>query len=155
LAPIHPDWAERIGIRPEAVGAWWSQAPYSLLVATGQVLDAVEVDARTGRRIAVMLRAAGAPSPIVATPQGQWYFLTEPGGVLGELSENETVRVHTQGSWIPLPPTPFQHGIVHWRVKPDICGWKLPSADLVQRAALKVLDGQSPAALLEQELVAL
>ena len=140
--PVHQDWAQRVGTDPEHVASWWSGRPYTLLVATGFVVDAVEVGGELGRRTAAALRAAGVLVPIAATPTGRWLFLTasDPANhgspSRSELSEHPDVVLHGRGSWIPLPPSPFQHGVVHWRVKPQVCGWQLPHIDVVRDALL-------------------
>lgn len=141
--PVHHDWAQRIGGDAESVAAWWSDGvPYSLLTATGTVLDAVEVGVDLGRRAARALRRIGLPVPIAATPTGRWLFLTESGGQLRpELAECTDIRLHARGSWIPLPPTPFEHGVVHWRVTPQVCGWHLPAPSVVQDALVSALRG--------------
>ncbi|NIH78114.1 bifunctional DNA primase/polymerase [Amycolatopsis viridis] len=139
--PVHQDWADRLDAHPNEVATWWNGRPYSLLVATGTVLDAVEVPDELGKRAARLLRATGHPAPIVATPNGRWLFLTTVADRLPqELAAEGTVRWHGQGSWIPLPPTPFQHGVVHWRVKPDVWGWRLPTADAVHSVLARALD---------------
>jgi hypothetical protein len=141
-APVHSDWAERIGTPPAQVASWWTGVPYSLLVATGVVLDAVEVDARIGRRVAALLRASGTVTPIAATPGGQWLFFTSVAErPHAELLEQPNVTLHGRGSWIPLPPSPHGEGIVHWRVKPHVCGWQLPNAALVQDAVATAVTG--------------
>ena len=37
------------------------------------------------------------------------------------------------------------HGVVHWRVKPQVCGWNLPAAHVVQDALVEAL--HTPASL--------
>lgn len=138
--PVHQDWQERIGTKPEQVAAWWTGRPYSLLVATGVVLDAIEVDDSLGRKAASVLRTYGMPVPIVATPAGRWLFLTKPGRPLRrELAAEEQVVLHGAGSYVPLPPSSFEHGVVHWRVKPEVCGWRLPESAVVQEAIADAL----------------
>jgi hypothetical protein len=142
--PVHRDWQERIGTKPEQVAAWWTGRSYSVLAATGHVLDAIEVSADLGRRAAMALRTIGIPVPIVATPSGRWMFLVASGADLRtDLVEHNDVRHFGEGEYIPLPPTPFQHGVVHWRVKPQICGWKLPASHVVQDALIEAI--QMPA----------
>ncbi|GHF74848.1 hypothetical protein FHX82_002188 [Amycolatopsis bartoniae] len=139
--PVHHDWADRLTVDPHEIAQWWSGNPYSLLVATGKVVDAVEVDVELGKRAARLLRATGHPAPIVATPDGRWLFLTTVADNLPEkLATSGEVRWHGEGSWVPLPPTPFQHGVVHWRVKPDVWGWRLPEADVVHSVLTRALD---------------
>lgn len=131
--PVHEDWQQRVGVDVEEVAATWSERPYSLLIATGAEIEALEVASDWGKRAARALRSVGVPVPIVATPDGRWYFLTAGGQQLcPELAETGRVTLHSTGSWIAMPPTTFQHGVVHWRVKPEVCGWQLPSPELVQ-----------------------
>jgi Bifunctional DNA primase/polymerase, N-terminal len=133
--PVHEDWAERVGADAETVAQWWNGGTYSLLVATGTVLDAIEVGDDLGRRTAAVLRSDGQPVPIAATPSGRWLFLTKSGQPLRpELSD---AVLHGADSWIPLPPSAYLHGIVHWRVRPEVCGWELPSSEVVQDAMLR------------------
>ncbi|WP_236796295.1 bifunctional DNA primase/polymerase [Amycolatopsis sp. GM8] len=150
--PVHRDWADRLGAHPDDVAGWWRK-PYSLLVATGKVVDAVEVDVELGKRAACLLRATGHPAPIVATPDGRWLFLSTVADSLPErLAVSGKIRWHGAGSWVPLPPTPFQHGVVHWRVKPDVWGWRLPEADAVHGVLARALD-QSESWVRGQQLV--
>ncbi|WP_277681422.1 bifunctional DNA primase/polymerase [Saccharomonospora azurea] len=143
-APAHSDWQSRIGAHPQQVAAWWTGRPYSVLVATGTLVDAIEVDDHLGRRAAMLLRGTGRPAPIVAMPNGRWLFLVASADHLPrELDEAETVEWHGEGSWIPLPPTPFHHGVVHWRVKPDVWGWNLPPAPVVHDVLLRALNDVS------------
>jgi hypothetical protein len=129
------DWKDPMSAHPDEVASWWSGQPYSLLVATGPAVEALEVDVDLGRRAASALRTLGCPVPIVATPDGRWYFLTAGEQRLcPELADAAEVRLHTTGSWVPMPPTTYPQGLVHWRVKPEVCGWRLPSPGLVQDA---------------------
>src|SRR5262249_53057079 len=73
-SPVHEDWPTRVGATADEVAEWWNGEAFSLLVATGTVLDAIEVDAELGRRTASVLRSAGQPVPIAATPHGRWLF---------------------------------------------------------------------------------
>jgi hypothetical protein len=141
--PVHDDWRQRLGAHPQQVAAWWTGKPYSLLVATGTMVDAVEVDDRVGKRAATLLRASGQPAPIVAMPNGRWLFLTAiSGGLPAELAKRDEIRWHGEGSWIPLPPTPFGHGVVHWRVKPEIWGWHLPAPETVHGILVRACAGE-------------
>ncbi|GAB3498815.1 bifunctional DNA primase/polymerase [Amycolatopsis cihanbeyliensis] len=157
--PAHDDWRERLGAHPHKVASWWTGSPYSLLVATGTVLDAVEVDDEVGRRAARLLRVQGAPAPIVAMPNGRWLFLTTAADRLPvALAEDDSVEWHGAGGWVPLPPTPFEHGVVHWRVKPEVWGWRLPDAASVHDVLARALHGptsdDTPAPSSAQELLA-
>jgi len=150
-SPVHEDWAVRAGATPDEVAEWWNGEAFSVLVATGTVLDAIEVGAELGRRTAAVLRSAGQPVPIAATPQGRWLFLTAAGQPLSrELAAHDDIVAHGVGSWIPLPPTAFEHGIVHWRVRPEVCGWELPAPHVVQHAMLRALPESSDVAPADQ-----
>ncbi|MEU6643292.1 bifunctional DNA primase/polymerase [Saccharomonospora sp. NPDC046836] len=142
--PAHDDWRQRLGAHPQQVAAWWTGRPYSLLVATGTMVDAIEVDDQLGRRAATLLRATGHPAPIIALPNGRWLFLTTTTDRLPSvLADSDDIRWHGEGSYIPLPPTPFEHGVVHWRVKPEIWGWRLPAANAVHDVLVRALDGET------------
>lgn len=152
--PVHENWQERIGTKPAQVASWWAGQPYSVLLATGVTLDAIEVSGALGRGAAKRLRAVGFPVPIIATPDDRWMFLTVSGTDLaGPLAEHGDVTLHQAGSWVPLPPTPVEHGVVHWRVRPEVCGWQMPESHFVQDALLDALRDQEafaagPSALL-------
>jgi hypothetical protein len=68
------------------------------------------------------------------------------GGALHrELAEHPDIVLHAQGDWVPLPPSPWLPGVVHWRVKPEMRGWELPRLDEVTDAVLAALDAGAPA----------
>ncbi|WP_285505601.1 bifunctional DNA primase/polymerase [Actinokineospora sp. NBRC 105648] len=138
--PVHADWRERVGTRPEQVATWWTGHPYSLLLATGFGYDAIEVGDGLGRAAARVLRSIGLPVPIIATPDSRWFFLTRSDEPLATaLAADADITLHGAGDWITLPPSPFQHGVVHWRVKPEVCGWQIPSSRVVQDALLDAM----------------
>ncbi|WP_026316473.1 bifunctional DNA primase/polymerase [Actinokineospora enzanensis] len=134
--PVHSDWQERVGTRAEQVATWWTGRPYSLLLATGAGYDALEVGDDLGRRAARALRSVGMPVPIIATPDSRWFFLTRSGTQLDADLAAADITHHADGSWIALPPSPAEHGVVHWRVKPEVCGWQIPTSRIVQDALL-------------------
>lgn len=138
--PLHDDWIELASAGPEKVAALWSGRPFSLLLATGLVLDVLDLSADLGRRTAAELRHIGLPAPIAATPNGRWFFPVVAGEPLcAVLADHPEVVLRGRGSWIPLPPSPFVHGVVHWRVKPDVSGWHVPRSSDVQQAILDAL----------------
>lgn len=140
--PVYDDWQERIGSAPEDVAGWWTGRPYNLLLATGVTLDAVEMGSGLGTGVARVLRSIGLPVPIIGTPTGRWLFLTQTSAGLADgLAGHADVVVHGAGSCVPLPPSQFPHGVVHWRVRPEVCGWHIPEAHIVQDAVLDALAG--------------
>jgi hypothetical protein len=142
LRPVRADWKRPGPTDPARVAAAFSGAPYSLLVATGEVLDAIEVPDDLGRGTASALRQDGVPVPMAATPDGRWLLLVEPCSAGPELVAefaHHRVRLHGGGSYVPVPPTPYPHGIVHWRVKPEVAGPELPPAAAVLGAVVRAL----------------
>ncbi|HEU5474313.1 MAG TPA: bifunctional DNA primase/polymerase [Actinophytocola sp.] len=140
--PVHDDWQERIGSTPEEVAGWWTGRPYNLLLATGGTLDAVEMGSGLGTGVARVLRSIGLPVPIIGTPNGRWLFLVQASARLADgLAGHADVVVHGAGSWVPLPPSQFPHGVAHWRVRPEVCGWHIPEAHIVQDAVLDAVAG--------------
>ncbi|OLR89726.1 bifunctional DNA primase/polymerase [Actinokineospora bangkokensis] len=137
--PVHADWQARVGTAAEVVATWWTGQPHSLLLATGAGFDAIEVDVDLGREAARVLRSVGVPVPIIGTPDSRWLFLTTSGGALGTDLAAAGAVLHGAGEWITLPPSPAAHGVVHWRVKPEVCGWRIPDSRTVQDALLTAL----------------
>ena len=126
------------------VDVWWSDRPYSVLIATGSVVDAIEVSALVGRRVCTLLRENDLVVPVAATPTGRWWFAVRAGEALRpELASRPDVVLHSRGSWVAAPPSAGPQGVVHWRVPPSACDWELPSPCGLQVALLDVL-GQRP-----------
>jgi hypothetical protein len=126
------------------VDAWWSDRPYSVLLATGIVADAIEVSALVGRRVCTLLRESGMVTPVGATPTGRWWFVVRAGEALRpELASRPEVQLHGRGSWVAAPPSEGPLGVVHWRVPPSACDWRLPEPCDLQAALLETL-GQRP-----------
>lgn len=143
--PLHDDWLEIAGSDPKTVASLWTGSPYSLLLATGFALDVLDVSAELGRRTATELRSIGLVAPIAATPTGRWLFPVVTGDQLcAELDRHQEVVLHGRGSWVPLPPSPFVHGVVHWRVKPEVSGWHVPRSSDVQQAVVDALHNERP-----------
>lgn len=142
--PVHQDFAKKAGQGPDAVARLWAGHPFSVLLATGLGVDALEIAADIGRGTAIGLRVAGLPVPIAATPAGRWIFPVVGGGQLHhDLAEHPDVVLHSRDSWVPLPPSPCLPGMVHWRVKPGVCGWHLPRLPDVTDAVLAATAGSA------------
>jgi Bifunctional DNA primase/polymerase, N-terminal len=134
--PTVPGGVAAASCDPAQVTRWWSEAPYSVLLATGGTLDAVEVPAWMGRRMAATLRSVGLVAPLAATPAGRWWFPVTAGGPEpAEFLTAAGMIRHCVGSWVIAPPSECADGLVHWRVNPSACGWRLPVAELVLSAA--------------------
>ncbi|MGH3873578.1 MAG: bifunctional DNA primase/polymerase [Pseudonocardiaceae bacterium] len=145
--PVHPDWARLAGCGPERVAQLWSDHPFSVLLATGMGVDALDLPAELGRATAIGLRVVGVAVPLAVTPSGRWLVPVLGGSALHrELDHHPEVVLHAEGDWVPLPPSPCLPGVVHWRVKPGMCGWQLPRLDEVTDAVLAALDEVRPVA---------
>lgn len=121
----------------------WSELPYSVLVATGDTVDMIEMPALVGRRLRARLRDAGIAVPAAAGPTGRWWFAVRSGEALRpELASRPEVSLHGRGSWVVAPPTCSEQGQVRWRTGPSDCR-ALPDTYDVQVALLEVL-GQRP-----------
>lgn len=139
-APALADGVAQATLDRSAIESWWSARPYSVLVATGSVVDAIEVSALVGRRVCGMLRQAGEVTPVAATPTGRWWFAVRAGEALRpELASRTDVLLHGRGSWVAAPPSEGPQGVVHWRVSPSACRWRLADPDHLQVALLEVL----------------
>lgn len=108
----------------------------TIALITGAALDVLEVPAADGKRMCVILRDAGAVVPVAATPTGSWWYPITSGAALpAELRDLDGVRLHTAGATVLAPPSTVPDGWVHWRVSPALTGYRVPSADLILRAA--------------------
>ncbi|HEY1971042.1 MAG TPA: bifunctional DNA primase/polymerase [Pseudonocardia sp.] len=129
-----------------AIENWWSDRPYSVLVATGSVVDVIEVSALVGRRVCAALRELDTVAPVAATPTGRWWFVVRAGEALRpELASRADLKLYGRGSWVAAPPSEGPQGSAHWRVPPWACDWRLPSSCDLQVAMLDGL-GQRPTA---------
>src|SRR5882672_3067229 len=73
LAPIETDALTEATRDAETVDTWWSERPYSVLLATGSVVDVIEVSALVGRRVCAVMRENDLVVPVAATPTGRWW----------------------------------------------------------------------------------
>jgi hypothetical protein len=109
----------------------------TVAVVTGTVLDILEVPASLGRLVCARLRAGGLVVPVAATPTGAWYYPLVAGAELPvELAALRGVELHTDGAAVLMPPSTVPDGWVHWRVAPASCGYVVPAAEPLLRAAL-------------------
>jgi hypothetical protein len=140
LAPIETDGLGPAVRDVDQVEQWWADRPYSVLVVTGSVVDAIEVSALVGRRVCALLRENDLVAPVAATATGRWWFAVKPGEALRpELASRPDVMLHSRGGWVAAPPSEGPQGVVHWRVAPSACEWDLPSPCDLQVALLDVL----------------
>ncbi|MGH3492524.1 MAG: bifunctional DNA primase/polymerase [Sciscionella sp.] len=140
LQPIAPAWSAA-GITDAAhAREVWTRRPYSILMACGPVVDALQVPAALGALVIHDLRAARCLPPIIAGPFDTWLLLIAPGEpMLLELVLQRGIRVHGRGQWIVLPSTAFGRRPYRWRMHPRAVNWSVPPARAVQRIVLDVV----------------
>lgn len=122
------------------VADWWSGPPYSILVATGTVVDVIEVDATVGRRVRATLRARGVTAPAVSTTAGRWRFAVKAGRpIRPELGAHPDILLYGRGAFVVAPPSDDAEGAQRWEIGPWACRWQLPDSYDVQYAVLTAL----------------
>lgn len=121
---------------PVEVVARWSERPHTLLVATGSVVDALELPAlATG----AVEHGGALGVPVARLPTGRWllFAATAEGGMDSWAPTDpqwKGLLLHGQQSLVPLPPSLLLHGRVRWRSRPDLSPDRLPPmADLLGR----------------------
>ena len=136
--PALESWVDSITTDTRQIRQWWGYRPCTVLLATGDRFDALEVPAALGLRVlgtARLLAATGrnARGPVAVTAAGRWMFLVSPGVPLrSELDNRLDIVRHGHGSWIPAPPSRLLEGPVRWAVEPEQTQWRLPDATVVQ-----------------------
>jgi hypothetical protein len=133
--PLQTGWEGSETTDEHTIADRWRMSPHSVLLATGEAFDVVEVPAYIGALAADALRG-----PVAVTPRGQWMFLVRPGDRLHpELAQHYDVVLHGKGSWIPAPPVRTPEGTVRWAVSPGETDWRVPDARTVQSALVATL----------------
>jgi hypothetical protein len=138
---VHPavdEWESTASSDWSDVDGWWRNSPHSVLLATGDTFDVIEVSAEAGAAAVQRLRTV----PVVADPAGRWMFLVALGTTLvPELRESRDTVLHGAGSWIPAPPTRTPGGRVRWEVHPAEVAWRVPESrglqEVLGRPALR------------------
>lgn len=132
--PAFEDWQQKAARRPADVNGWWSRRPHSVLLQTGTAFDVIEVPGNLGK---AALRRLGPyrRDPVSIAPNGRWMFFVRRGEQLrAELTDQLRVILHSEGSWVPAPPTRFPEGRVRWLITPTDAGWRLGDPGRIQGA---------------------
>ena len=141
--PAIESWEDDASTEPGRVAHWWRRRPHTVLLATGEAFDVIEVPGTMGLRVLGTARLSGATDvgPVAVTPDERWMFLVRPGAELRtELARCLDVVRHGHGSWIPAAPSRTPAGTVRWAVSPDQVHWRLPDAYGVQEMLIEALD---------------
>jgi len=132
-----------------AVVGLWRRWPYSVLLPTGQVSDVVELRASSARRMQALRAAYGQLGPVATFPDGRVLLFTAVAGapdadLAAELASVGALH-HSQGSWVPLPPSQLASGPLDWTHSPGAAQWRLPSLHEVTDVLRLALSSASPA----------
>ncbi|MGH3694151.1 MAG: bifunctional DNA primase/polymerase [Pseudonocardiaceae bacterium] len=140
LEPAAPLWQLATTTDPEVALEWWTRRPYSVLLACGTGVNAVEVPATHGQRALARLLPSER-SPVAATPFSSWLFFVRGNGepLRPELAANAHGQLHAAGAWLPLPPTAREGVPYRWKVPPSGVGWVLSASANVQRVLVESL----------------
>lgn len=141
LEPVADLWPTAMTKDPDAAMDRWSHRPYSVLLACGQTVNAVEVPFAHGKR-ALALPADDGLGPVAATPYGSSLFFVQASDepLRPELASCGHAQLHGAGSWLPLPPTACEGVPYRWRVEPPAIEWRLPTSADVQRVLARALE---------------
>jgi hypothetical protein len=132
-------WTADVTTDPTVAGEWWSQRPYSVLLACGGPVDALEFDAKHGEHVMSLLHEAGAMCPTVITPSDTWVLFVRAGRPLRtELAHRDDITLRGEGCWLPLPPTSRQGVQCVWRVAPSEIAWHVPESAAVQEVLARL-----------------
>ncbi|HLT11130.1 MAG TPA: bifunctional DNA primase/polymerase [Micromonosporaceae bacterium] len=138
--PALSAWERHASSRTSDVEQWWAEVPFSVLLATGEPFDVIEVPERIG----AAALASVTTGPVAVTPAGRWMFLVASGDTPeSQLADRPDVVVHRRESWIPAPPTRTPRGQITWKISPETTGWHLPDAATVQRALVQACTGMA------------
>jgi hypothetical protein len=155
LRPVEEDLFAAWTLNASRVTEWWAEQPYSVLVACGYGVDCLEMPAPAGPRALRALHIAGIHPPAMLTPVGtlMLFVRTDPGP--GRMLVSASLR--TVGSWVAVPPSEHQIGLVRacsyrWLRggTPDDVGWQLPELAVAYAAitpAERWMAGDSPPGL--------
>ncbi|SDY00151.1 Bifunctional DNA primase/polymerase, N-terminal [Saccharopolyspora shandongensis] len=110
------------------VWEWWTRRPYSVLLACGRAIDALEVPTSLGRTAEDMLAALKLRGPVAVTRRTWLVFVESAGQTMPLVDVPAPVTWHSGGSFVPLPPTIDGDMPYYWRITPEDVDWRLPEA---------------------------
>jgi Bifunctional DNA primase/polymerase, N-terminal len=136
LHPLFDQWELAASADVAEVAEWWSRHAWEILLPTGLGTDVLELPGQVGRETADLLGERAGP--IAVLPGHRWLLLCVPDGRTVTTSEQESragVLLHTQGSWVPVPPNGGMRGRGGWFRPPWVVDWRLPGTTEVLAAA--------------------
>ncbi|WP_100208813.1 bifunctional DNA primase/polymerase [Saccharomonospora azurea] len=140
LEPASALWQVDTTTDPDVAMEWWTRRPYSVLLACGVGVDAVELFAPHGQCALTQL-SPPMRGPVAATPFGSWLFFvrSDDEPLRPELAATGHAQLHARGAWLPIPPTAREGLPYRWQVPPSEVGWVLPASADVQRVLVASL----------------
>ncbi|GAA1961777.1 bifunctional DNA primase/polymerase [Amycolatopsis minnesotensis] len=137
LAPFVPNWWRKPITTTTEVEAWWSHAPYGVLLSCGHGVDAIEVSSELFAAMITGNLSSCLVGPIISLSNARYIILTDrPKPELAPELPSSLGRWHFGASWVPLPPTRVNRSVkAEWR-QPPKRPLRLPSSDAVQHAVL-------------------
>lgn len=136
LHPLFDQWDSAASTDVAVVERWWARRAWEILLPTGHGIDFLEVPGPVGRATADLLGERAGP--IAVLPGHRWLLLCAADGCTVTTSEQESragVLLHTQGSWVPVPPNGGMRGRGTWSRPPWVVDWWLPGTTEVLAAA--------------------
>lgn len=141
LEPVADGWTTAATTDPGVALEEWTRRPYSVLLACGNKVDALEVPATHGERCIEELRASGELGPIAVTPFGTWLLFVGSGEPLHPtLAVRPHTQLHSSGQWVALPPTTQGQLPYRWRMSPTAVSWSVPDCLSVQATILSMAE---------------
>jgi hypothetical protein len=134
LEPVADIWTMASTTDPTVAQDWWTRRPYSVLLACGIMVDAFEVPQHHSELAMERLRTRKALGPVAMTPFGSLLVFARTGVVDADRVLDSEIRWHSDGAWVPLPPTTRSGAPYRWRSAPQESGWCLPATNRVHRA---------------------
>lgn len=116
---------------------WWGgEHVYGIACRTGEVLDAIEVPSWLGPYVLPAVEHYGFVVEVTRPLGASWLFFVTPGSPrIADLPRVASLRLHTAGAWVLLPPTPLIGGAARWVVRhPE---FRLPHSLCVQWAVVR------------------
>jgi hypothetical protein len=136
LHPLFDQWDRAASTDVVQVATWWARHAWEILLPTGNGTDVLEVPGPVGRATADLLGERAGP--IAVLPGHRWLLLCAADERTVTTSEQESragVLLHTQGSWVPVPPNGGMRGRGGWFRPPWVVDWRLPGTTEVLAAA--------------------
>ncbi|QUQ64053.1 bifunctional DNA primase/polymerase [Kutzneria sp. CA-103260] len=144
LHPVWRMWQGRASANPKTVAAWYGLLAFAVAVRTGVCFDVVSVPDVVATRVQAALAAQHTPTPVAVWRERRrrlfWVAHDLPWRAALEHVE---ARVHGDGDWVPVPPTPTRYGQLQWAMPPEQTDWGFVGHEAFHNA-LAAVDADRP-----------